>query len=249
MSTIAIVIPSLNDAEFLERCLRAIALQTRAPDEIIVVDNGSTDTTAEVARAGGARVVDEPRRGIWPASSAGFDAATSDYLARLDADSLPAQGWLAELERRMDAEDSPTVVTDSGVFYGNGPIVRWLGTNVYLGGYFWFCGLLLGHPPVFGSNFGLRRDAWLELRDVVHRDRADLHDDLDLAWMLRPGMDVVRDRDLVVGISARPFDTWPGFLRRVRMAFHTLAVLQRAWPLHRRARERRGAAPWRASGR
>ncbi|HET8778526.1 MAG TPA: glycosyltransferase, partial [Agromyces sp.] len=190
------------------------------------------------------RVVDEPLRGVWPATAAGFDAASGDLLARLDADSVPAPGWLAEIEHRMSRPDRPTFVTGSGVFYGANPVIRWIARNVYIGGYFLAIGALLGHPPVFGSNYAMRREAWLELRDIVHRDRGDVHDDLDLSWWIRPGMTVVRDDRMLVGVSARPFDSLEGLWRRVHVAFHTMAMDFRGWgPLERRA------AYWRARGR
>lgn len=240
MGTISVIIPSLNDAGFLAACLDALARQTRQADEVIVVDNGSTDATADVARAAGARVVGEPLRGIWPATAAGFDAASGEVLARLDADSVPSPDWLAEVDRRMSQPDRPTVVTNGGTFYGGSAVVRWIARNIYIGGYFTVIGPLLGHPPIFGSNYAMRADAWLELRDIVHRDRADVHDDLDLAWWMLPGMTVVRDRRLVVGVSARPFDSFGGLARRVRMAFHTMSVESREWPpLARRADRRR----------
>ncbi|PWC03242.1 glycosyltransferase family 2 protein [Agromyces badenianii] len=244
MRTISVIVPSLNDAEFLTACLDALAKQTRRADEIIVVDNGSTDATADVGRAAGARVVHEPRRGIWPATAAGFDAASGELLARLDADSVPAPDWLAEVERRMNRADRPTVVTNGGTFYGRNALVRWIARNIYIGGYFTVIGALLGHPPIFGSNYAIRADAWSRLRDIVHRDRADLHDDLDLAWWMQPGMTVVRDRHLVVGVSARPFDSFSGLARRVRMAFHTMSVESREWPPLTRRSERRSAAAW-----
>ena len=196
----------------------------------------------------GARLVTEPLRGIWPATAAGFDAASGDLLARLDADSVPAPGWLAEVEHRMSRPDRPTVVTGSGVFYGANGVIRWIARNIYIGGYFTVIGALLAHPPVFGSNYAMRRDAWLELRDLVHRDRGDVHDDLDLSWWIQPGMTVVRDDALLVGVSARPFDSPEALWRRVRMAFHTLAIEFRAWgPLERRAahwRARRARQRW-----
>ncbi|MDQ0895661.1 glycosyltransferase family 2 protein [Agromyces ramosus] len=240
MGTISVVIPSLNDAGYLAACLDALARQTRPADEVIVVDNGSTDDTTAVARAAGARVVDEPLRGIWPATAAGFDAASGDLLARLDADSVPAPDWIAEIERRMRGADRPTVVTGSGQFYGGNAVLRWIAHNIYLGSYFTVIGALLGHPPVFGSNYAIRRDAWRRLRDIVHRDRADVHDDLDLSWWLQPGMTVVREHRLIVGVSARPFSSVAGLARRVGMGFHTLAVEWPEWPpLERRADRRR----------
>jgi glycosyltransferase involved in cell wall biosynthesis len=242
MGTISVIVPCLDDAEHLTACLDALAAQSRPADEIIVVDNGSTDATIDVARAHGARVVSEPLRGIWPATAAGFDAASGMLLARLDADSVPAADWLARVEQRMSRADRPTVVTGPGVFYGGTPVRRWIGRHLYLAAYFTLIGALLGHPPIFGSNFAIRREAWSSLRLLVHRDRADLHDDLDLSWWLRPGMTVVRDRSLVVGISARPFDTIGELARRVVMGFRTLAVDWRAWPaLRRRLERRRGA--------
>ena len=241
VGTISVIVPCLNDAGFLAACLEALALQTRPADEIIVVDNGSTDATTAVARAAGARIVVEPVRGIWPATAAGFDAASGDLLARLDADSVPARDWLAEVERRMSAADRPTAVTGSGQFYGGNAVLRWIARNIYLGAYFNLIGAVLGHPPVFGSNYAMRADAWAVLREIVHRDRADVHDDLDLSWWLQPGMTVVHERRLVVGVSARPFDSVAGLARRVRMGFHTLAVEWPAWPpLERRADRRRG---------
>jgi glycosyltransferase involved in cell wall biosynthesis len=239
MGTISVIIPSLDDAGFLAACLDALAHQTRPADEVIVVDNGSTDATAEVARAAGARVVDQPLRGIWPATAAGFDAASGDLLARLDADSVPAPDWLAEVERRMSHPDRPTVVTGTGVFYGGTALRRWIARHLYIGGYFTWIGILLGHPPIFGSNYAMRADAWLVLRELVHRDRADVHDDLDLAWWMQPGMSVVFDKALIVGVSARPLDSLAELARRVRMAFHTIGVDWRAWPPFKRRADRR----------
>jgi len=239
MGTISVIIPSLNDADFLAACLDALAQQIRPADEVIVVDNGSTDATAKVARAAGARVVDQPLRGIWPATAAGFDAASGDLLARLDADSVPAPDWLAQVERRMSQRDRPTVVTGSGVFYGGTAPRRWIARHIYIGGYFYWIGILLGHPPIFGSNYAMRADAWIALREIVHRDRADLHDDLDLAWWMQPGMSVVYDRALIVGVSARPLASVSELARRVRMAFHTLGVEWRAWPPFERRAVRR----------
>ncbi|KAF0246068.1 MAG: family 2 glycosyl [Planctomycetota bacterium] len=80
---IAVVIPALNEEKSLPLVLAALP----KVDDIIVVDNGSTDRTAEVALAGGARVVSEPRRGYGSACLAGIAALRDpDIVVFVDAD-------------------------------------------------------------------------------------------------------------------------------------------------------------------
>jgi len=238
--SLSVVIPALDDAEMLARCLDDLAAQLRPADEIIVVDNGSSDGTADVARAAGARVVEQPQRGIWPAASTGYDAATGDIIARLDADSRPPADWLLHIEAELVDAPEVGVLTGRGVFYDGNTVVAGLGQVLYIGGYFWSMGIWLGNPPIFGSNFAMRREVWLDVRDRVHRDRGDIHDDLDLAFHLSLDTVVRYDERLTVGISARPFSTWRGFGRRLRWAYTTLSMhLPDQSPWRRRIARRR----------
>ncbi len=239
MAVISVVIPALNDSAMLRTCLEALRSQIRLPDEIVVVDNGSTDDTAKVAAAAGARVVDEPHRGIPAATAAGFDAARGDLLARLDADSVPPANWLAMLERRFDDDPALAALTGPGKFYGAGRLVRRMGEVLYIGGYFWSMGWLLGHPPLFGSNFAIRATAWRRIRQTSHRDVRELHDDLDFSFQFQPDMRIEYDGNLVVGVSARPFGTIGGFFRRLHWAYTTIAVNARQQPLLERRAERK----------
>jgi glycosyltransferase involved in cell wall biosynthesis len=233
-----VVIPALNDAQMLERCLASLAVQTRLADEIVVVDNGSTDNTVDVARRAGARVVIEPQRGIPAATAAGFDAATGSLIGRLDADSIPAPDWIEQFERRFDADDGLSAITGPADFYGANRFVRRAGEILYIGGYFWSMGWLLGHPPLFGSNFAIRKSAWLHIRDTCHRDVRELHDDLDFSFQFTVAMRVEYDRRLRVGVSARPFSTAAGLRRRLHWAYTTIATNAREQSLLARRKER-----------
>jgi glycosyltransferase involved in cell wall biosynthesis len=74
--TITTIVCAYNESSLLPACLFSLLAQTRPPDEIIVVDNASTDDTGAVARAiPGVRVIDEPRKGLVVAREAARRAA------------------------------------------------------------------------------------------------------------------------------------------------------------------------------
>jgi glycosyltransferase involved in cell wall biosynthesis len=249
MTSISVVIPSRNDAVFLRICLTALAAQTRPADEIIVVDNGSVDDTGAVALAAGARLVVEPRRGIFPATSAGFDAATGDIIARLDTDSVPPTDWLESIERSLRVAQSPAAVTGTARFYGGHRVINWIGQTLYLGLYFRGMGWLMGHPPVFGSNFAMHRELWDLTGSRAHRCRADVHDDLDLSIHFPSGTTVIFDPTLIVGVSARPLLTPRALGRRIWLAIATLVLNAVERPFFLRRRDFRAGARPRLSAR
>lgn len=236
-STVSVVIPVLNDAEHLRTCLEALQKQTRPPDEIVVVDNGSSDNSAAVARAFGARVVDEPTPGIPAASAAGFDAATGTILARLDADCVPGPRWLERVEKAMLTHPQPAAVTGPAAFHDGPAPLRFIGALAYLGAYFALVGLALGHPPLFGSNCAIRADAWRSIRHRVHRTDTHVHDDMDVSVHLKPLWSVRFMHTVDMRISARPFHSASALAVRFGRGMHTLRA---HWPAE---------LPWRRIGR
>jgi glycosyltransferase involved in cell wall biosynthesis len=101
-----VVLPCLDEAAALPGVLAALPAGYRA----IVVDNGSTDGSAEVARAHGAVVVTEPRRGFGAAVHAGVLAAEADLVAILDADGSLDPGDLPRLAAPVLAGDADLVL-------------------------------------------------------------------------------------------------------------------------------------------
>jgi glycosyltransferase involved in cell wall biosynthesis len=98
MSAVSVIIPALNEAEPIARVVREVAA-TKIPADIIVVDNGSTDQTAERARDAGARVVSEPVPGYGRACMAGIRARSpeSDIVVFLDGDGSDCPEFMNQL--------------------------------------------------------------------------------------------------------------------------------------------------------
>lgn len=221
---VSVVVPARDDAAHLGRCLRLLAAQTRPPDEVVVVDNASSDGTAAVARSAGARVVAEPRVGIPPAAATGYDAARGDVVVRCDADTVPGPGWIAGLLAALEARPDAVAVSGPGRFLGLPAGLGPLLSVLYMGLYVTTTAAALAHPPLFGTNMAMRRSWWLEVRDGVHRQDPELHDDLDLSFRLAPGRHVLFRPGLPVGMSPRALRPGRPAARRLGRAVRTFRV-------------------------
>src|ERR1017187_6108046 len=102
--SITVIIPCLNEEQGIEKVLRTVP---EFVDEVIVVDNNSTDRTSEVAASLGAKVIREEVRGYGRAYKRGFAAATSDLIVTLDGDQsypVDALSYLLEAFRHLEID-------------------------------------------------------------------------------------------------------------------------------------------------
>lgn len=103
----SVVIPAFNSAATLARAIESVRAQSWPAHEIIVVDDGSTDATAEIAAGfDGVRLIRQKNSGVSVARNAGAAAATGDWLAFLDADDWYAPDRI-KLHAEWIAEDAP----------------------------------------------------------------------------------------------------------------------------------------------
>ncbi len=124
----AVLIPARDEADALPVLFEALRAAPVTPAAVVVVDNGSSDATAEVARSLGARVVEEPRPGYGRACLAGIrDLAHRelvDALVFLDADDFLAPAQLARLLEPIGRGEADLVIGER-VSAGGGTGVRW----------------------------------------------------------------------------------------------------------------------------
>jgi glycosyltransferase involved in cell wall biosynthesis len=166
--TVSVVVCAYNEASLLPACLSSLLAQTRPVDEIIVVDNASTDATSAVARAvPGVRVIEEPTKGLVVARETARRAASGDIVAYVDADCRVPPDWLAKVEQRFLRRERLVAVTGPYRFYD------WdVSGRALIGAYDLLVApathalvhQLLGIGAIlYGGNFAVRREALAQI--------------------------------------------------------------------------------------
>lgn len=117
MSKVSVIIPVYNVAAHVEICLRSAMAQTWTDLEILVCDDGSTDTSGEICdkvAAEDARiwVIHAPNRGVSAARNACLDLATGDYIAPIDSDDLVEPQYIERLLHACEEQDADVALCD-----------------------------------------------------------------------------------------------------------------------------------------
>lgn len=227
--TISVVIPVYNEELTIKRCLDAIAAQNLQPEQIVIVDNNCSDATMQIVKThGNYTLVSQQKQGIGIAAATGYDAVTSNIIVRCDADSIAGSDWLERIYQQFSVDPDLDALTGPGVFYDAGRLQSMFAKYFYMNAYFTLVGLALTQPPLFGSNFAMRRSVWESIRTQVHAENNKIHDDIDLSYHLI-GRKVIYDKSLAVGISARPFSSMTGMFLRCKRGFNSIFLHRRSY--------------------
>jgi glycosyltransferase involved in cell wall biosynthesis len=187
---VSFVVPAYNEEALIGSCLAAITAEvsrTGCRAEIIVVNNGSSDATRQIASAiAGVKVIDEPERGLVQARRAGCLAAEGEYIANIDADTVLAEGWLRTALAAF--AHSPDLVALSGphIHYDLPTPARLVAAGFYRGVYIvhLLSRVVAGAGSVMqGGNFIVSRSA-LESAGGFNPDFRFYGEDAELARRL-----------------------------------------------------------------
>jgi glycosyltransferase involved in cell wall biosynthesis len=156
----SVVIPAHNEENFLGDCLTSLLDQDYPGDyEIIVVDNNSTDATADVARAHGVRLVSETRPGVCWARQRGTTLADGEIVVSTDADTVYGRDWLSRIDAAFNADGGLVAVAGPCRFVD----APWWG-RAYAAGLFRsvdFLSRMTGRVPyVAAANIAFRKAQW-----------------------------------------------------------------------------------------
>ncbi len=130
MNRISVIIPAWNQGEFLEDCLESVYSQTVQPHEVIVIDDGSTDNTAEIAERyayrnfpgveSPVRVIHQVNKGLASARNTGIMNATGDFILPLDSDDMLKENAIQKFTEIIlqTQQQSPDVIAPSFECFG-----------------------------------------------------------------------------------------------------------------------------------
>lgn len=201
---LSVVVPAYNEERYLSFFLDSVQQQDyQGWYEVIVVDNGSTDGTVDVALQHGMRVVHCAQKGVVYARHAGMMAAEGDIIAQADADSVVPPGWLSRIARHFAAHPEDVGLTGK-VAYLKEPlwhrplaaVSRLMNGLTY--------GLKKRPLSILAGNFALRRDALLRAGSY-NFDLPHCGDEKDLLDRLSKQGHVTFDSKLSVYSSSRRF--------------------------------------------
>ena len=229
--TVSIVIPAWNEEERIADCLLNATRQTVRPHEVIVVNNRSTDNTAQVVRDfiknhpdDNVILLDQDKeQGLIPTRNFGLDHATGDILGRFDADCMIKPDWV-EVVTGIFTEDPEAMGATGPVMYYDMPSRHFglKGDNSIRKRIFRADD---GRPLLFGSNMALRASAWRQISGEVCRDKSDvMHEDIDISLhLIGKGLKTVYSPRMIAGMSARRMDTslssFRNYMRRFKNTF------------------------------
>ena len=197
----SVVVPAHDEAGSLPATLESLLAQDFGGSvEIIVVDNASSDATADVATSYGVRVVGEPALGVCNARQTGVLAASGEVVVSTDADTVHPVDWLRRIDAALRAR--PDAVAVAGPCRYLDP--PWWGRLFPTLG---FGGVALGYRLtgrvgyLTATNVAYRRDGFPGYDTVLTQGG----DEVDLLRRLTAWGPVVWDRRIVVETSARRF--------------------------------------------
>lgn len=201
---VSVVVPAYNEEKYIKRCLDGLMNQIDKPDEIIIVNNNSTDQTILIAEKYPVVIVNEKEQGMIQARNRGFNEAQFEIIARTDADTIVPPDWIKKIKETFK-DKKVVALSGPATFYEVPSDLTEMTAFQTAKSYLTLMKSALGHCCLYGPNMSLRKDAWEKIKNTVCMNNKDVHEDIDLAIHLAPLGEIKNDKTLVVSSSFRRF--------------------------------------------
>lgn len=190
---VSVIIVVYNGITYLEQCLTSVQQDIKVESEIIVIDNASTDGSADFVERRYPDVIlirNEVNRGFAAACNQGARYATGQYLVFLNQDTQVLPGWLSGLLNALERNDAVALATSKLLLMSQPDKINACGQDIHYTGLNFSRGFLcasgqFSEPEVVGAvsgaSFAVRRDVWEELGGF-DEDLFMYFEETDLSW-------------------------------------------------------------------
>ena len=179
---IALYIPCFNAGKTLSTCLDAVFNQERPADDVLVIDDGSTDQTVKIARRYPVRIIKHSRNlGLAAARNTAINNTNAKFISSLDSDCKPSKDWLKYLAKRIKLSNAAGVGGKTVEVNTSSVIDSWRAVHMKQD---WGESKKNDPPFLFGSNTLFRRDLLLKAGSYNEKYRSNF-EDVDISNRLR----------------------------------------------------------------
>jgi GT2 family glycosyltransferase len=179
---IALYIPCFNAAKTINACLAGVFRQSRPADEVLIIDDGSTDTTVEIARKFPVKIIKHAGNlGLAAARNSAIKNTSAELLASLDSDCKPGRDWLKCLAKRTHLSKAAGVGGKTVEAHASSVFDRWRSIHMRQ---HWGEAKKTNPQFLFGSNTLFRRRLLIEAGFYNERYRSNF-EDVDISNRLR----------------------------------------------------------------
>lgn len=177
---VSVVIPAYNEEAYIGACLESLMQQEVKADEIILVNNNSTDGTAKIAKRYPVRVINEKNQGMISARNRGFNEAKHEIIARTDADTIVPPNWIKKIKKSFTDEE---IIALSGPAYfyelpkvSNADSISKSAFDSYRK----ILRRILRSDILYGPNYAIRKKVWEKVKNSACLSDKAVHEDIDL---------------------------------------------------------------------
>lgn len=200
---VSVIIPAFNEEAYIGNCLDSLMKQEIMPDEIIVVNNNSTDKTVTIAKKYPVRIISEKKQGITHARNKGFHEAKYQIIARTDADTVVPTDWIKKIKKHFEDKEL-IALSGPAHFYDLPDVVRTAKlTTEAAFSYIRIFKQIMGYDCLYGPNMVIRKTAWEQVKPHICLDDKEVHEDIDIAIHLSHFGKIQFDYSFLVSSSFR----------------------------------------------
>jgi glycosyltransferase involved in cell wall biosynthesis len=155
---VSLIIPAYNEEKYIGNCLQSVKEHGKNLFEVIVVNNASTDKTAEVVKSFPfVRLINEPKKGLLWARQRGFEESKGDFLAYIDSDTTIYPSWFEKISNEFN-KDKEIVILSGPYRYYDLPKTKKIFAELIWWIIFPFA-YFISRRVIHGGNFVVKREA------------------------------------------------------------------------------------------